>query len=944
MTNAAFAGLHEWVALDIETTGLSEKSDEIIEIGAVRFTSKETLDEFQTFVNPNRQIPRFITDLTGITQANVMYAPTVSEIGRAFSDFVSGATLIAHNAAFDLGFLRESGVSLSNPVCDTMELAQLTRPYAKSYALEQLTRDEESDFPGGAHRALHDARAVRDLFLALISDLADMDPALLAQFRQLSDRSGWQIASLLDSAREFASAYSMRSRFSSASGISESALVERLSQPPPLRTSASSVPVDPSAVAEALSHGSGFADSVPDFEERPQQIEMGTAVAEAINSGDRLMVEAGTGVGKSLAYLLPAALYAVSNDKRVVISTNTINLQEQLIRKDIPLVKEALRAVDPEMADKMRFTQLKGRANYLCYKRWRQAVSSGNLEPNLARLLAKVMLWMPETDTGDRSELNLGPRHAAAAWSRLSAERAHQCPSLSGPCFLKSARDKAASSHIIVVNHALLLSDLAAGGNAIPDYDVLILDEAHHLEDQATRQLGFSIGPSGIDDILSELMGERGLFSQSAQTVQRNAVAQSRKESANQVVSQSIATSQRLREETATLFRTISSQLFGRKTRSAGGFPTDRRLTDSERAAPGWKAVETAWENVKILLGDLSRSLSNLVTAMEGIDAADEPDYESLVSDLVSNGMALDELSSQMGECIANPREDGVYWAREEPRSSDVTLNSAPIYVGELLEEALYSKKETVIMTSATLSVSGSFDHISQRLGFSNSRRVSLGSPFDFYQSALLYVPRDMPQPNDSTFQPRLEDIVIEAAMAAEGRTMALFTSYSALRATAEAIRAPLKRIGIQTLAQGADGSPMRIAERFTEDSRSVLLGTSSFWEGVDFAGDALTVLIVARLPFSVPSDPVFQARGEQYGNSFNDYAVPQAAIRFRQGFGRLIRTSRDRGVAIVLDSRITGRRYGREFIDSLPKMRLFKGRGGEIGETVKKWLEYSDG
>ena len=284
------------------------------------------------------------------------------------------------------------------------------------------------------------------------------------------------------------------------------------------------------------------------------------------------MVEAGTGVGKSLAYLLPAALYAVANDKRVVISTNTINLQEQLIRKDLPMVKNALEAVDPDMAEKMRFTQLKGRANYLCYKRWRQAVSSGDLEANLARLVAKTMLWMPETNTGDRAELNLGPRPAAAAWSRLSAERAHQCPSQSGPCFLKSARDKAAGSHIIVVNHALLLSDLVAGGSAIPDYDVLILDEAHHLEDQATRQLGFSIGPNSVDEILSELLGERGLLSQCAQTAQRSALAESRKESANQAVSLAILTTQRLREEASGLFRAISGQVFGRRTRSSGGF------------------------------------------------------------------------------------------------------------------------------------------------------------------------------------------------------------------------------------------------------------------------------------------------------------------------------------------------------------------------------------
>ena len=944
MTNAPFSGLREWVAFDLETTGLSASTDEIIEIGAVRFTANRTLGEYQTFVNPGRRIPKFITDLTGITQSDVSSAPTISEVGDEFAEFVEGATLIAHNASFDMGFLRGGGISLVNPVCDTMELAQLTRLYARSYALDQLV-EEVSGARGRAHRALDDARAAQRVFLALIGDLAQMDPALTAQFRRLSDRSGWQIGALLESAREFISPspYPSRSRSASASSIDENALMEKLSQPPPLREVSEAARIDPDAVAQALSGGSGFSDGVPNFEERPQQIEMGIAVAETINSGGRLMVEAGTGVGKSLAYLLPAALYALANDKRVVISTNTINLQEQLIRKDLPMVKNALRAVDPEMAGEMRYTQLKGRANYLCYRRWRQALSSGEPDENLARLLAKTMLWMPETDTGDRAELNLGPRRAASAWGRLSAERAHHCPSQTGPCFLKSARDKAAGSHIIVVNHALLLSDLAAGGSAIPDYDVLILDEAHHLEDQATRQLGFSIGPGAVDDILSELLGERGLLTQCAQIVERNALAESRKQSVRDNVSLAILTAQRLREETSGLFRTVSQEIFGqRRGRSSGGFAMERRLTDKERGAPGWKAVETAWENAEILLRDLSRALSGLVTAMEGIEAEDEPGYESLVSDVVANAQNLDGLRSQAGECLVNPAEVGVYWIREAPQSSDVTLNSAPIYVGDLLEDALYSRKETVIMTSATLSASGSFDHVSGRLGFSDSRRLSLGSPFDFYESALIYVPRDMPQPNSPGFQERVEDLVMESAAAAEGRTMALFTSYAALRATAEAIRGPLARSGIQVLAQGADGSPMRIADRFVENPRSVLLGTSSFWEGVDFAGDALTVLIVARLPFSVPSDPVFEARGEQYANSFNQFAVPQAIIRFRQGFGRLIRTSRDRGVAIVLDSRVTGRRYGREFIDSLPKMRVTDGRGKGVSNTIKRWLEYS--
>ncbi len=940
MTNPRISGLREWVAFDLETTGLSEKTNEIIEIGAVKFTAGETLGEFQTFVNPNRQIPKFITDMTGITQSDVNFAPPISGVRREFSNFVEGATLIAHNAPFDMRFLQESGLSLPNPVCDTMELAHLTRLYANSYSLEQLSRAESTP-PAQAHRALRDARAVRNLFLALISDLADMDPALLAQFRRLSDRSGWQIGALLDSAEEFASPSAFPSRAGSASGIDERTLAARLSQPPPLKAAEDAMPLDTEIVAQALSRGSGFADGVPGFEERPQQIDMGNAVAETINTGGRLMVEAGTGVGKSLAYLLPAALHAVANDRRVVVSTNTINLQEQLIRKDLPLVKNALRAVDPDIAEKLRFTQLKGRANYICYKRWRQAVSSGDLEANLARLIAKTMLWMPDTDTGDRAELNLGPRPAAAAWNRLSAERAYQCPSLSGPCFLKSARDKAASSHIIVVNHALLISDLAAGGNAIPDYDVLILDEAHHLEDQATRQLGFSVGPNSIDDILSDLIGERGLISQCAQTVQRSAVAESRKESVRETVSLAALSAQKLREEVSALFRAISSQIFTPRTRSSGGFPRDKRLTENERGDPGWKSVEIAWENADVLLMDLSRALSALITSMEDMKT-DEPGYESLVSDVVSNAQNLDTLRSQTGECLVSPSEDGVYWIKEIPQSSDVTINSAPLHVGELLEDTLYSRKKTVIMTSATLSASGAFDHVSGRLGFSDSRRLALGSPFDFYRSALLYVPPNMPQPNSTAFQERVADLIMEAASVVDGRTMALFTSYSALRATADAIRASMSREGIQVLAQGADGSPMRIASRFMEEPRSILLGTSSFWEGVDFAGDALSVLIVARLPFSVPSDPVFEARGEQYRNSFNDYAVPQAIIRFRQGFGRLIRTSKDRGVAIVLDSRITGRRYGREFIKSLPPMRVTDGKGRSARDIIKMWLEYS--
>ena len=942
--NPTFRGLSEWVALDLETTGLAPDSDRIIEVGAVRFTSRATLGEYQSYVNPGRQLTRFIRDLTGIAQRDVDSAPAFSEIAPDLAEFTRGATVIAHNAPFDLGFLRANGLALDGPVCDTWELAYLARPRARSYTLQQIAAAEAVE-QKRAHRALDDARAVRNVFLALTADFAELDPAVADELRRLSQRSGWRIGPLLDSAQEFAPPRPSPSVSIPSPITGGRQLSKRLAQDRPLRAADESEPIDAFAVVSALSAGSPFAAAIPGFEERPQQIEMAEAVAAAIDSGGRLIVEAGTGVGKSLAYLLPAALYATANHKRVIVSTNTINLQEQLIEKDLPMVKAALAAIDPDAADELRFTQLKGRANYLCYKRWRQMRTSADIDPDQARLIAKTLMWMPDTHTGDRAEINLGHRSAAAPWDRISAQRARQCPDQTGPCFLRAAREKALASHIVVVNHALLMSDLASGGNAVPDYDVLIIDEAHHLEDAATDQLGFSIGPDTLADLLAELVGERGLLAQCASEVSQ--ADPPARETAEQAISQIGALAPRLREEVARLFVTLIPAALPRKRRPSA-FASDIRVTERERAAPEWAAVESAWKDFDILMADFSRSLDALDSAMDSaLDSAldsedDAPDNRrsALVSDLGTIRLGVSDLRRKTDEFLASPSEDMIYWTTQTKQASDVRLNAAPLHVGDELHERLYADKEAVVMTSATLSAGGSFDHVQDRLGFFDSRHIALGSPFDFYESALLYTPRGIPAPSSPEFQDRAHDVIADAATAAEGRTMALFTSHSALRAAASAIRARMSRQDIQVLAQGMDGPPQLLAARFLEQPRSVLLGTSSFWEGVDFAGDALTVLIVTRLPFSVPTDPVFEARSEQYANSFMEYAVPQAAIRFKQGFGRLIRTSRDRGVAIVLDSRIVTRRYGRQFIESLPDMRLTDGKGATTAHLIDRWME----
>ena len=930
----------EWVAIDLETTGLSARDDAIIEVGAVRFTMDETIDEFQTFVNPRRKLTPFIRDLTGITQEQVDSAPTFPRVANDIVRFIDGATPIAHNAGFDFSFLQRNGIDVGPRFCDSWELAYLMRPSASSYALEELVRSLSLD-QVSAHRAVHDARAVRDVLLKLLPELAAFDPLLLAEFRSLSQRSGWAIGTLLDAAEELIAPVASHSTPTQPLGLDSRELNDRLRRSRPVRAAPTSEPLEPDLITSALSLGSAFARAVPGFEERPQQKQMAAAVAEVVSTGGQLMVEAGTGVGKSLAYLLPAALYAVRNDKRVLVSTATINLQEQLIQQDLPMVKAALAAVDTAAADQFHFTPLKGRANYLCYKRWSQARRSPDIDQGTARVIAKSLSWLPETQTGDRGEMNLGHPGAASSWNSLSAQRALDCPSQTGPCFLKAARDEAAASHIVVVNHALLLSDLAAGGNSIPEYDVLIVDEAHNLEDEATRQLGFSIGPREIDDILNELTGDRSLLMRTQSAVRRIDVEPAQQTAVSDTASVIAALVPKIRSEVAQLLILVSGAAPSGTPRQTQ-YDTDSRIVAHHRDSPEWLAVTLLWENVEVLIADLARSISNMADVLGAIESAAGMALDSLIADWARVGQLLQATQDQLAETLSSPMETGIYWVSRSRQSSDVTINGAPLQVGETLAETLYSDPESIVMTSATLTTEGSLQHLAERLGFTDAEQLVLGSPFDFYESALLFTPQDIPPPNSQEFQSRLERELIEAAVAAEGRTMALFTSYSALNAAATAVKGPLARHGIAVIAQSRNTSNQVIAQRFLNDPRAVLLGTSSFWQGVDFPGDALSVLIVTKLPFQVPTDPMVQARSEQYPNGFTDYALPQAILKFRQGFGRLIRSSTDRGVVIVLDPRIVNSRYGDRFINSIPNVRRVKPGNYRTGDIVRMWLESS--
>ena len=928
-----------WVALDLETTGLSPENDEIIEVGAVKFRGETVLETFQSFVNPHRRLSEFIKDYTGIAQRDVAKAPPFGQVAAKLAPFLGAAPIVGHNLSFDLGFLESKGLRLSNERCDTWDLAYVMLPRASEYSLHSLAAAMGIEH-GRPHRAVSDAMATMGIFLALAEKALDLDVFMLAEMERMAGRSSWVLSRFLREAETHLVSDPRRSAREAAAGvmgIDVQGVRGRLGHAKPIRANKVTGEIDVDLVESMLRKDGLLWNALPGFEERHEQVEMARVVANAVNRGGSLLVEAGTGVGKSLAYLLPSVLYALKNNKRVVISTNTINLQEQLLNKDVPALIDALS--DPPEANigDLKYALLKGRANYLCLRRAAHLRNSDVLADGEARMLSKVLVWLLETGTGDRSELNLGRRGVAAPWDRLSAQGAVDCNGVNGVCFLRSARERAAAAHLVVVNHALLMTDLVAGGTLIPEHDVLIVDEAHHLEEQATRHLGFELGQSSVHDHVQSLAGDGGLLRETVAAFRGSSAAPGRRETVAGIATEATVALPRVREAVAATFGLLSGIV---KEAAGGGRRASRelRITRATRRQPEWSRLEIQWESLDAVLAELRSQLSALLTALDGLEEAGLVDYEGLLSE-VGNAVQLnDEIRNRMAEFIPTPQADAVYWVTLHERTGELTLHAAPLRVGEHLQEKLFSKRDTVILTSATLSTHGSFRYVREQTGLPDADELLLGSPFDFAAAARLCVPTDIPEPSSWAYQAAIEQAVADAALAAGGRTMALFTSYASLNEAAASIRGNLRAHGLDVLAQGADGTPHQVLNRFLKTPESVLLGTASFWEGVDLAGESLKVLVVTRLPFNVPSEPVFAARSELYEDPFNEYAVPQAILRLRQGFGRLIRTKQDRGVVLILDRRILSRSYGKAFLESLPSVSVASCGLSDLQDTIRDW------
>ncbi len=959
-----------YVAFDLETTGLDSQRDAIIEIGCAKLHAGEIVDQWSTLVNPGRKLSFAITQLTGIADRDLIGQPSIAQAISPLRQFVGSSTIVAHNASFDLGFIRAAGLSFSNPVLDTFEIASIVLPGRSSYSLGALA----AEFGAGqshAHRALDDARATALLLAALQAQSARLPLATLIEINRLASQTNWSLRAFFAEAEKEASRSVFLKTYErkalEAGGLEpllNPELRHSLRFEPELMPVEQPAPIDVDLLAAFLEPDGPLAQALPGYEHRQPQVEMLRAVGDAFNNSDHLLIEAGTGTGKSLAYLLPAIAWSIQNRSRVVVSTNTINLQDQLYTKDVPDLLAVFQRLQEQpakgdsrfqqfahQASGLRVALIKGRSNYLCLRRLDIMRSRADLGEEELRVLARVLVWLAQTSTGDRAEIFLWGGREEAVWARLAAESGsctpERCESGRGVrCFYYHNRRQADSAHLLIANHALLLADVAAGNRVLPDYRHLIVDEAHHLEDATTRQLGYSASQPMLERMLHDVYpeggeGRSGILYDVRRRLEKAGLAPSNK----QALDRQILLAQRGVEHVRDLLRqffAVLGEFLTTDQTAVGPYGLRVRLERKVRSQPGYTQVEIAWDTVSGPLYELAQALESLSQGLGELNESGAPGLDDVTADMASLASQFSEAYTQMHAAIGQPDENGIYWAEVNGNERTLSLHMAPLHVGPLVEQHLFMAKDTVVLTSATLRTAGSYSYIQERLHAREARTQAVSSPFDYQASTLVFVPTDMADPNGPAFQRQVEQAIDLLARALDGRTMALFTANQQLRQTAEALGPGLAAAGITLFQQGSGGSRRQLLENFRNTPRSLLLGTRSFWEGVDVVGAALSGLVLVRLPFAVPNDPVVAARAETFDDAFYQYSVPDAILRFRQGFGRLIRSRQDRGVCVILDNRVITKRYGQLFLESLPDCTVQKAPLGSLAGAAKGWLAHS--
>ncbi len=924
------------VSLDIETTGLDPQTDRITEIAALKLVNGEVAERFVTLVNPKVPIPFAISRLTGITDDMVAGAPGEKEAIEKFFEFIGNDEILGQNIDFDIGFItaraRALGLRVTPMrVIDTVPIAMTLYPRALGHNLSTLAGlfrvSHES-----AHRAESDALATAEVAKGLWQKLLSLDDRTSELLSMLVMSSGdAKLTTWLTAAQPFfRTGKAAPPEIDRAFVADFDNIVGNPADPAQSR-------MNENDIIGFLGPESPLKDHIEGFAVREMQIEMAQAVLDSLEYDIFLMAEAGTGTGKSFAYLLPSIAFAAKKGQKVVISTRTKNLQEQLFFKDIPSLRSAL-------PFDFRGILLKGRGNYLCISRFNRLLEDyTSLGYEDRAMIARLLVWSAETISGDIAEVSsFYMNKNAALWSRIRSEAVSctgkKCP-FRGKCFLNRVRSATVDAQIVIVNHSLLLAEMG-DTSVIGEYEHAIIDEAHDIEEVAAEFFGAHVNSWNLTTALDELhvdrLSKQGLLCSIAEFLDKDNKASD--EFANRYqacVSEVIA----LRRETDVFYTALTNQLNWKyQWREA---PYSLRI----RFFPGEDVFDSMKDEIAKLAVRVKHLVDNLGLLLASLEESDDDGVDALYHETLGQMTRLSEVADAL-EYMSDPVDpDSVYWWESPQRqdSIDCAVCWAPLDVAERMFEVFHSQKKSIVFTSATMSVADSFDFVKGRLGlnFVDPDRVStlrLGSPYDFAAQLLAIFPEFLPDPSAREYIPKLSELIERVSAETRAGSLALFTSYSSLKQAFSLIAPQLEDEGILVMAQGISGGRSQLTRQFIADKESLLLGTQSFWQGVDVRGNALQILYITKLPFAVPTDPYVAGQCERIqrggGDPFSYYTVPQAVIKFRQGAGRLIRGEEDVGVLLICDKRLLTRSYGNIFLRSLP---VEVQRVSSIGDVISK-------
>lgn len=915
------------VALGLETTGLNIEQDEIIEYAAwcIEDGKEPVLQHF--LIKPSLAVPAKTLKLSGISELELQQGLNLQEQREEILQFLQGAILVGHNVRCELDFLEHQlGISFPQAVWDTYRLAQIFFPSMPHYRLYDLVKKLNLEINEPFHRAQTDAWASWKLLEVCWKKGMEFDLGFYS--RSLPILEGLNEQSFFKALeQEIGRKFPSRSiRSGLALALEGEGLFSQ-------EQTTEGIPGSGDWIQSSFAPKGLLEKKLPGYESRHGQIKMAQAVTESLQSAHHLVVEAGTGTGKSYAYLIPALWWARKTGKRVVVATHTIPLQEQLYQKDLPVLRDIL-------PFEFRGALLKGKSNYLCLKKWLSLQSYPAELPNQERfVLVSILVWLGETQTGDWQEI-AQVYGISRVWSHISAENESCIPqkcSESGNCFMLRARRKAEEANVVVVNHSLLLADVKTDHNVLPEYHELVIDEAHHLHQAALEQLGQEVSHEQLLRTLEQVFRPVGSSLYGG--------IKSKQGFWIQIMPIDVWESfQKRWSELPEICISISEQaeeLFPWLGRMLGLGPS-MRLTPQSRQEAWWTYFATQIENMTGRLSRLRQVLNSMLQVLNGLEI---DELTELGHEISARIRASEELYQCFELLLQIDDPARVSWL--EANGHRVYLKTSPVDVSDLLHEKLFEQLDSAILTSATISIAGSFAHYLTEVGLPpKTVAVDVHSPFNYEQQMQFLIVKDLM--NSHTAGLLKVDEVIQfianVGLRMRGRTLVLLTSHQLLQQIEVPLKNLLEPAGIEVLAQGRNRSRASILAEFLENPKSILLGANSFWEGIDIPGEGLSCVILLKLPFWAPSMPLIAARSEyleQKGkNSFQDFLLPEAVLRFKQGFGRLIRSKTDRGFVILLDSRIIEKRYGKVFLSSLPLQTHIRENQEQILTRIEQWTQ----